>query len=312
MKFVEPGDLTAGRAYFTEFDRVTYSQVAWNVEDVATIRMNVERKFKLVALTKGHVVIAASHLLESELAHEILLAHPQLFSKGLIVPALRSEFPDFRQFLETKLAEGKESAQYIGDDRREMAQVLDAHVDIAVKWNTVETSRWFHERLIHEMVEPSSLLNCCARAAGARIDEHLIAKVRDLSLPSRQDVYLLAKGTGDLVVWQTVCDYVDFLYYLGGARAVAAEGVLPQENLLDFSLSDLAGGRTQLSEMQVFFKLYIDLVKVATQTHFPVDVLDALSLDDVLDLHAIAVEDGFVEKYNAIQERTKVGLLTTA
>jgi hypothetical protein len=54
--------------YFTEFDRVTYSQVAWAADEVEAIRRNMERKLKLVALTKGHVVIAASHLLESELA----------------------------------------------------------------------------------------------------------------------------------------------------------------------------------------------------------------------------------------------------
>jgi len=39
-----------------------------------------------------------------------------------------------------------------------------------------------------------------------------------------------------------------------------------------------------------------------------VDVLDALSIEDVLDLHRVAIEERFVDKYNAIQERTKQGL----
>ena len=77
---------------------------------------------------------------------------------------------------------------------------------------------------------------------------------------------------------------------------------------MDFSLSDMVGGRTNLSDMEVFFKMFVDLVKAATCTHFPVDVLDTLTIDDILDLHAVAVEDRFVEKYNMIQERTKEGL----
>jgi len=75
MRSVFPESIRASRVYFTEFDRVTYSQVAWTPADVSAIRRNMERKLKLVALVKGHVVIAASHLLESELAHEVLLPH---------------------------------------------------------------------------------------------------------------------------------------------------------------------------------------------------------------------------------------------
>ena len=105
-----------------------------------------------------------------------------------------------------------------------------------------------------------------------------------------------------------MCEYADFVYYLSGARAVCSEGILPQENLMDFSLSDLVGGRTNLSDMEVFFKMFVDLVKAATNTHFPVDLLDALSIDDILDLHSLAVDERFVEKYNTIQEKTKEGL----
>ncbi len=121
-------------------------------------------------------------------------------------------------------------------------------------------------------------------------------------------MYLTAKATGDKELWRIVCEYADFLYYLTGAKAVCSEGLLPQENILDFSLSDLAGGHTRLSDSVVFFKMFVDLVKNATHTYFPMDILDALSIEDILDLHYIAVEDGFVEKYNAIQKKTKDGL----
>lgn len=60
MKRVAPDSIALSRVYFTEFDRVTYSQVAWTSADVEGIRRDMERKLKLVALVKGHVVIAAS------------------------------------------------------------------------------------------------------------------------------------------------------------------------------------------------------------------------------------------------------------
>ena len=124
----------------------------------------------------------------------------------------------------------------------------------------------------------------------------------------RNDVYRIAKSTQDKRLWEVLANYADFIYYLSGAKAVDSEGVLPQENLMDFSLSDMAGGKTHLSDMEVFFKMFVDIVKSATHTHFPVEVLDALSVEDTLDLHHVAVNEEFTEKYNRIQEKTKEGL----
>lgn len=126
MKFVSSDDLSPNRAYLTIFDRVTYSQVAWTPADVEAIRQALERQLKFILLIKGHVVVAASHLLESELAHEVLLPHERLFSEGIIVPALRSEFDSFVQFLDGKLAECEETDEYAGTQRREVAEALDA------------------------------------------------------------------------------------------------------------------------------------------------------------------------------------------
>lgn len=308
MKSVYPESINASRVYFTEFDRVTYTQVAWTATDIEAIRRNMERKLKLVALIKGHVVIVASHLLESELAHEVLLPHPRLFSEGVIVPALRAEFTGFEGFLDSKLSEGRESAQYEGDTRREMAQMLDSQVALAVKWEVDQASEWFKERLLSDMTDDQSLLRSCLRKSGSLIPSSLVSRISEVPRLSRSDVYFAAKETGDKNLWHIVCEYADFVYYLSGARAVCSEGILPQENLMDFSLSDLLGGHTNLSDMEVFFKIFVDLVKAATNTHFPVDLLDALSIDDVLDLHCVAVENRFVEKYNTIQEKTKEGL----
>ncbi|HED01219.1 MAG TPA: hypothetical protein ENN18_12745 [Proteobacteria bacterium] len=72
INLIDPIDLKIPRAYFTEFDRITYSQVAWTAEDVEEIKRNLERKVKLLGLIKGVLIIATSHLFESELAQEFI------------------------------------------------------------------------------------------------------------------------------------------------------------------------------------------------------------------------------------------------
>jgi hypothetical protein len=89
---------------------------------------------------------------------------------------------------------------------------------------------------------------------------------------------------------------------------VRSEGVLPQENLVDFSKVELLGRATRLSELEVFFKHFVDVVKAATSLHVPADLLDAVTVDDVVDLHAFAVSTRFVEAYDRIQTMTKEGL----
>ncbi len=56
MDQTKSDQLSPHSVYFTEFDRVTYSQVAWTPNDVEEIKRNLNRKLKLLTLTKGHVV----------------------------------------------------------------------------------------------------------------------------------------------------------------------------------------------------------------------------------------------------------------
>lgn len=307
MKVVRPEDITDSRVYFTEFDRTTYSQVAWTEDEVEEIKRSLERKLKLLALVKGHVVVAASHLIESELAHEILLSHPRLFSEGVVVPALRSEFSTVAAFVQAKLDEGREGEFYAGDVRRQMAQMIDSNASLVLPWDVGAASDWFRRRMISDCSAPGSLLRVGVPDGLVRWND-VVANLSDMQRISRNDVYKIGKATGNNGFWDRLCRWTDFNYYLSGAVAVGSEGIIPQETMIDFSLTDLADGRTRLTEMQTFFKIFVDLVKSATQAHFPVDTLDVLTVEDVLALHAAAINDEFIAKYNRIQEQTKEGI----
>jgi len=308
MKLVSTDSLLSSRVYLTVFDRVTYSQVAWTPQDIESIRMSLARQLKFIIMIKGHVVVAASHLLESELAQEILCSHPRLFSEGIVVPALRSEFQTFEQFLDTKLSEANDAMEYSGAKKKDTAKMLDETVALAVRWEVSQASRWFQKRMIADIEDGHSLLRSCLRQNRIITPSGISEKIAAVPRLGRNDVYQIAKGTGDKGFWNICGNYTDFIYYLSGARAVDSEGVLPQENLMDFSLSDMIGGKTNLSDMEVFFKMFVDIVKSATHTHFPVDLLDAMDIEDALDLHHIAVNQDFIAKYNRIQEITKEGL----
>ncbi|MFA4948283.1 MAG: hypothetical protein WC674_07230 [Candidatus Krumholzibacteriia bacterium] len=309
MEKVAPDSLTASRVYFTAFDRVTYSQVAWTSEDVSQIKRNLERQLKLLTLTKGHIVIAASHLLESELAREVIGPYPELFAKRIVVPALRSEFPNCAAFLQAKLSSSSpgEARLYSGDEQNAMAQLMDENA-LVVEWNVGATSKWFKDRLLADIQREDSLLGLILKRKGLVVPREMYARLEEVPLLSRGFVYQLAKDVGELEFREVMCTYADFLYYLSGARAVQSEGILPQENIIDFRLGELAGRATPLSENEVFFKIFIDVVKAATSTYFPMDFLDALSISDAIKLHSVAIDEHFVQKYNLIQSKTKQAL----
>lgn len=304
-----PELLNANRVYFTEFDRVTFSNVGWSDHDVQKIVRGLERKIKLLSLTKGHIVIATSHLLESELARELILPYPDLISQQIIVPALRNDYSSCSALLEAKQQseEQEERELYMGDEQQDMAQLIDESA-MTVRWNAQKTSDWFKKRFIADLRDSNSLVSVHLRNKGLTVPEIFCHEIEETPSLSRGWVYKSTQRHGNLAFRDIVNAYADFLYYLSGAKAVQSEGVLPQENIIDFSFTDLEQKTVALSEHEIFFKIFIDTLKTTTSTHFPVDFLDAISIDEAVELHHIANDENFVRKYNFIQQRTKEGL----
>lgn len=309
MNHLLPRHLNVNRVYFTEFDRITYSQIAWTEGDIEKIALSLERKVKLLSLTKGHIVVAASHLLESELARNLILSCPKLLSEKIIVPALRNDYASCADFLMAKQQADTtgERELYLGGEQLEMAQLIDSSA-MAVRWDSTETSGWFKTRFVRDLRDDSSLVTIHLCAKGLRVPEALCRELDETQILSRGVIYRATERYCSLPAREIVNAYADFLYYLAGAKAVQSEGVLPQENIVDFSFAEFEGQTVSLSDYEVFFKVFIDTVKAATSTHFPVDFLDALTIDDTVRLHQIALDEQFIRKYNLVQQRTKEGL----
>lgn len=303
-----PDQLYGSRVYLADFDRVTYSQVAWTEEDIEELIRQLERKLKTLLLVKGHVVIPASHLLDSDLAREILGPYPELFKSGAVIPLLQGGSTTAKDFLGKMLGEKKDIAEFFeGEEPAKMAEILDKTATF-VHYEASFSAEWFRNRLLTDLSDPKSLIRLIYRERKLRLSKKTLKQIEVRDTFDRNDIYWIAKETGNKHQWGLLSNYADFVYYLGEALAVGSEGILPQENIMDFTTKDLAGGRTRLSENQVFTKVFVDTVKAVTSTHFPADFLDALSIPDAVELHGIAVQSKFVEKYNAIQRATKDGL----
>lgn len=305
MKFIEPTDLEIPRVYFTEFDRVTYVNIEWTAKEVEEIKRNLKRKVKLLSLIKGVVIIATSDLFKSELSNEFIRENPILLEEGIILPALISKYTNFSDFLSAKREESKERKLYLRNDKDEINTLLSKSVEAVVRWDGDLATKWFKQRLLQDLEDERSVLRFNLPAVPMSLIADVVSRIRELESPSRLEIYKIARNSGDKILWTRLCDYTEFIYYLSGAHAVNSEGVLPQENLIDFSIADLASGKTKLSDYEIFYRIFISIIKDKTQKFFPVEILDLLTFEDIVELRNTLLHSGFVNKYNRLLEKTK-------
>lgn len=305
ITFIDAKTFRKPKTYFTEYDRVTYTQVNWDAADVDQIELDLERKVKLLALIKGVVVISTSHLYESDIARDFLRSNPILLKEGIIVPALISKYKDFSDFLTSKRQDSKENNLYLGSDKDDVNSMLSDCVDSVFKWDVNQTVAWFKQRLLRDLKDERSVLRFNLANVPSDIIAKTASRIKDLEFPSRSEIYKIAHTSGNNILWTRLCDYTDFIYYLAGAHAVDSEGVLPQDNLIDFSITDLLGDKPRLSEYEIFYRIFIRIIENKTQKKFPIEILDLLTFKDIVSLRKSLYHGGFVIKYNQLLEKTK-------
>ena len=319
MKLVEPEALVLPRVYFTEFDRTTYSQYQIDEKGLKELWLDLERKIKLLSLLKGHITIATSHLIESELAQKFITDHSILLKEGIILPALASNYRDFTEFVEAKReSRVKAEAQLYSDDRfsveqgyprpSEVAKFLSENTALSVRWDVSKTSEYFRQKLLRDLNDGDSLLRFNLRGTDQEKIDHLTKEIESIGILSRKDVSAIASRSNDRSIKVLVPEYADFIYYLAGALAVKSEGVLPQENLVDFSFTDLISRKTCLSESDIFYRIFVDIIESRVHKYFPVGALDKLSFKEIMDLRKTLLGKNFVEKYNRVMDLAKAAI----
>jgi hypothetical protein len=244
-----------------------------------------------------------SHLLESELARNLVLNHPEVISDGIIIPALREDCPTVEKFRELKLSSA-ESSLYKSPEVKDVQQIIDNSSQARAFWNPNRTKEWLHRRLCEDIMQPFSVLRAQMPGVSQETADALQQRLASLEDVSRHSILKVAhKVFGHISVPFT--EYVDFLYYLSGAIAVQAEGVLPQENLVRFDVATDEHARERLSDMEIFYRVFMRIVREHTQRMLPREVLRNLSFEDITTLRRSVLHLDFVKKYHCTLEQAK-------
>ena len=142
MNKIEASDFKGPRAYFTNFDH----RIVSRSPDTALLRRNVERRLKILLLTKHTVVCAASHL-TSEFAYSLFRDNPILLEEELIVPALRRDRRDMADVFS-----GKDVPVISSSQSKEMIAFYENNLRKVVSWDLFDNSFWFRNNFLQQLL----------------------------------------------------------------------------------------------------------------------------------------------------------------
>jgi len=298
MKRIDPVNFQGPRAYFTDFD---YKIVRFKHYKEA-YRKEVERRLKIILLTKNTVVCAASHITH-EFAYNIFKDNPVLLTKGMILPALRRDIEHITDYFEEGAPGKYPLAQDLGIEshlKETMVDFYRDHVNEVVDWELIENAAWFRERLLKALNDEHSVIRRNLIDLPKWKLDALISEIEKNDILTRE---LVLKGMSKWTSREQkiLLNFVNLVYHMSGARVVNCETALPQESYIDYSLTDFSKHRAMLSDTQVFLKIFFELAfEILYRDILPVELLDTLSFEDIYYLRKPLQSSSFCKKYDEL------------
>lgn len=296
MKRIDPVDFQGPKAYFTDFD---YKIVRYKHNKEA-YRREVERRLKIILLTKNTVVCAASHLAH-EFAYNFFKDNPILLNEKMILPALRRDIEHITDYLEESTPGGYPLAQDLGITsylKERMADFYKDHVNNVVDWELIENAAWFRKNLLKALNNDNSVIrrNLTDLPNGKL---HILINEIEKNEILIRELILKNISTWKSKEQKTLLNFINLVYHMSGARVVNCESALPQENYIDYHLTDFSEHRVMLSDTQVFLKIFFELAfETLNKNTFPVELLDILSFEDIFYLRKPLENISFCRKYD--------------
>lgn len=289
MRRIDPTTFHGPRAYFTDFD---YTIVRFK-HDAEAYRREVERRLKIILLTKKTVVCASSHL-ASEFAYSIFNDNPILLTQKMVIPALRKDKEHITDYLKGKRIKSSM--------KEKMQSFYESYVNEVVNWEFIENVTWFRNKLLATLTDEYSVIRRNLRGISKQKIHSLVREMQKENVATR-DLILKNISTWSIKEQKTLLNFVNLIYHMSGARVVNCESTLPQESYIDYSLTDFSMRRTTLSETQIFLKIFFELAfEILNKNPLPVELLDELSFEDIYYLRKPLEKGAFQRKYdNLIQ-----------
>jgi hypothetical protein len=285
MERIKSIDLRGANAYFTNFD----NRIVASTANKNSLIKSVERTLKVLLLTKNNVVCAASHL-TNDLTYKLLSENKILLEKQLIIPAFRADKKEISElFIGKKIKENK---------KKKYTDFYSEYLTKTVLWDLLPNSNWFRDTFVQGLSTKGSVIQKNLKSLTKQQLNHLISEVSKKEILDRDSIDYLSRdyNTESKLILK---NYRELVYHMSGARVVNSESTLPQENYIDYSLTDFKNREIQLSELQVFWKIFIELLfETLNKPKLSTELLDILSFEDVYNIRQPIQESTFIESYN--------------
>lgn len=291
MERIDQKNFCGPRAYITDFDYKT----VYRKSNKSAYKRKIERKLKVTLLTKNIIVCAASHLTH-KFSYEFFKDNPSLLNKSMIIPALQEDKQHIVDYFKEKKI--KKSS------REEMSRFYEDNANKVVNWELIDNSTWFKNNLIKELNNQNSVI----RRNLAKLPENKILNIID-EFGSQE---ILSRGFIIKTVAQlprnekrNLLNFTNLIYHMSGARVVNCESALPQENYIDYNLTDISQRKTILSETQIFWKIFLELAfETMFKENIPLELLDQLTFEDIYYLRKPIENSTFRKSYDDLIKKS--------
>jgi hypothetical protein len=291
MERINPANFCGPRAYFTDID---YKIVRFK-NDREAYKREVERRLKVLLLTKNFIVCAGSHL-SHEFAYNLFRSNPILLEKNMVIPSLREDKQHITDYLEDKRIEKSL--------KQSMKNFYKDYVTKGVDWKLIEESSWFKANLLKTLRDECSVIRRnLPNLSGGKLDS-LLTEIEKSEILTRE---IILKS---ILEWpakeqRILLDFVNLVYHMSGAKFHNCESALPQENYIDYSLTDFSEHRVTLSDTQVFLKIFFELAfETLYKNTLSVELLDLLSFEDINYMRKPIEKSSFRKKYDELIQKS--------
>jgi hypothetical protein len=264
---------------------------------------DLDQILKVLLLTKDIIVIAGSSLC-SEKALEYFSDKNKdlLFQKGIIRPAIRSQFSNFSDVFEDRILSKKENLP------KEINSFFSEKITEIVPWNLHDNSNWYKSQFAKQVYEDNSLLRNSLKNIDVNAEKIFVNILsKELTIAEqpgnyfdRDKVLIAIKKNFKDDAYTAISQFLDLLYYISGSRVVNCENYVPQENLLYYNHATMNFDKKILSDKSIFYNIVTQIIlsEVYDNT-FPIDIIQNISFEDIVWLREKnkAKSKVFREKY---------------
>lgn len=306
---LKPTDLPGPKAYFVDCDSIAQ-------ENFGITSLELSQKIKILCLLNEKVVVATSHVLESYFTALTLYEAKKLLSEGIIVPALRSESRNFRDYVDLRreeLVKAIIGSKDISKKYEDKAQkILDTKVDFleentrnVVSWDMPQTAEEFKRGLLNDLIDSSSLLH---KHLGQAMTKRLVTEIEKQPILSRGEIQEIASSF-PASKRRFFMNYVNIHYYLAGSQAVKSDlateygniKYLREKSKRSFIPDPKLRSKLPKNKQWKVFEAFMKALEM------PSDDLLRLSDEKILDIRKDRVTPRFRAKFSKVLSEVREG-----